>query len=146
VAQHWWWYGLSLVKRNIAIRWWCHAGNVRCEGGWSVMVGAWVLALIPWLSIFSTIRPLHFDMFQKCYKLNIEVLYLLGSKHSVGWRQNQEHTNLCDSCHKVLLIFVVKFWWLWWLNILSWKWYKPGKNIMPGHEGLFINKRGANLW
>jgi len=47
------------VKRNVANSEWCHGGNVRCEGGWSVMVGAWVLALIPWLPIFSTNRSLH---------------------------------------------------------------------------------------
>jgi len=49
VAQHWLCHWPSLV-------------NVRYEGGWSVMVGGWVLALVPQSSIFSTIRTLHFDM------------------------------------------------------------------------------------
>jgi len=92
MGRHWW-------RETSQLGGWCHAGNVRCEGGWSVMVGAWVLALIPRSPIFSTIGSLHFGIFQKCYKLNVEVLYLLGSEHSVGWGQKQEHTNLCDSCH-----------------------------------------------
>jgi len=55
MGHHWW-------RETLQLGGWCHGGNVRCEGGWSVMVGAWVLSLILQSSIFSMIGTLHFNM------------------------------------------------------------------------------------
>jgi len=90
---HWW-------RETSQLGGWCHAGNVRCEGGWSVMVGAWVLALIPWLSIFSTIgtfcwmrtkprahKPVWFLLFLTLQNLQHLVWMLYGD--STIWEGNK---------------------------------------------------------
>jgi len=78
----------------VAISECCHGGNVRCEAGWSVMavmVGASVLALFLQVPMFHRIRSFHFIV------LSYMVLESIGSDHG-GLGQNQDHTNLCDSC------------------------------------------------
>jgi len=54
------------------------------------------------------------------------VLDLLQLDHCSGWRQNQEHTNLCDSCHPqsymfgvcLLCVVVIALGWLSDINIV----------------------------